>query len=99
RESCRQTAVWAQEFGGRDLTTTINVSPRQMAQDDFADLLGDAISEAGVDPERLCVEITDLSMMRDIDAAWTSMRRVKKLGVQLALDDFGTGYSSLSYMR
>jgi len=99
QESCRQTAVWMNEFADRDLTTTINVSPRQLAQSDFADMLADAIRGTGVDPERLCIEITEMSMLRDVEAAWRSMRQVKKIGVQLALDDFGTGYSSLAYMR
>ena len=98
-EACRQTALWQQEFAQRDLTTTVNVSPRQFAQSDFADVLEDAIAETGANPERLCIEITETSAVRDIDAAWSSMRLAKKLGVQLALDDFGTGYSSLAYMR
>jgi diguanylate cyclase (GGDEF)-like protein len=99
REACRQTRAWQDKFGDRDLTVTINVSPRQLGQSDFSDMLAEAINHSGVDPERLCIELTELTSRRDVDAAYTSMRRVKQLGVQLALDDFGTGYSSLSYMR
>lgn len=98
-EACRQTARWQEEFAGRDLTTTVNVSPAQLAHPDFPEILSAAIADSGADPERLCLEITEMTVIRDVEAAWASMREVKKLGVQLALDDFGTGYSSLAYMR
>jgi diguanylate cyclase (GGDEF)-like protein len=99
REACRQTRDWHDRFPERDLTTTINVSTRQLGQSDFCDVLADAIATAGVDPEHLCIELTEIMSRRDVDTAYASMYHVKQLGVQLALDDFGTGYSTLAYMR
>jgi EAL domain-containing protein (putative c-di-GMP-specific phosphodiesterase class I) len=57
------------------------------------------VADSGMPPSRLCLEMTEGSVMRDIDTAWGMLRDAKEAGIKLALDDFGTGYSSLSYLR
>ncbi len=98
-EACRQSKVWQDEHPDRELTVTINVSPRQLMQSDFADVLRDAVRTSGVAPERLCLELAEGGVTRNTDAMWAALRGVKELGVQLALDDFGVGFSSLTYIR
>jgi EAL domain-containing protein (putative c-di-GMP-specific phosphodiesterase class I) len=75
------------------------VSPRQLLQSDFVEVVAQAIKESGVDPAHLCLELTEGSLLRDVESAWATLREVKALGVHLQLDDFGTGSSSLSYLR
>lgn len=98
-EACRQCKTWEDAYPDRDLTITINVSPRQLIQTDFVDMLADAVRDTGASPERLCLEIAEGGVFRQTDLLWQTLRGVKNLGVQLALDDFGVGFSSLNYIR
>jgi len=98
-EACRQTKRWQDSYPESELTITINVSPRQLMQSDFTDVLADALRNSGADPEHICLEIAEGGAFRNTDMMWTTLRSVKGLGVQLALDDFGVGFSSLNYIR
>jgi diguanylate cyclase (GGDEF)-like protein len=99
-EVCRQTHRWQEEFPDRPpLNLKVNVTARQLAQADFVEHLRHAIETRHAEPDRLCLEITEGALVHDVEAAWTSLREVKRMGLTLALDDFGTGYSSLSYLR
>jgi EAL domain-containing protein (putative c-di-GMP-specific phosphodiesterase class I) len=98
-QACRQNKIWLDAFPHRELLTTVNVSPRQLTRPDFLERVLAIVAESGIPPERLCLEMTEGSVMRDIDAAWGMLRDAKDAGIKLALDDFGTGYSSLSYLR
>lgn len=98
-QACLQNQTWRDRFPGTDLVTTINVSPRQLADPNFIDRVLRIISATGADPSRLCLEITEGAMRSDIDATWSMLRRAKDEGIQLALDDFGTGYSTFNYIR
>jgi len=93
-EACRQQGAWRHE--GLEVSIAINVSPLQFRQRDFADRLSGIIAEAGIDPSRLEVEVTESAIMDNLDEAIKVLDRIKALGVKVALDDFGTGYSSLS---
>jgi diguanylate cyclase (GGDEF)-like protein len=97
REACRQAAEWAQEHEG--LRVFVNLSTRQLADPDIVEDVCSALEDAGLDPTRLTLEVTETAMMRDIDEARETLFALKKLGVDLAIDDFGTGFSSLSYLR
>ncbi len=97
--ACRQSVLWQQAFPARELMTTVNVSPRQLASADFMDRVLRTVEETGVDPGRLCLEITEGVVMRDIESSWSMLRAAKDAGIKLALDDFGTGFSSLGYLR
>lgn len=93
-EACQQHAKWLRE--GMQLTLAINVSPLQFRQQGFADRLHDMIANAGMDPGCLEVEVTESTVMDNINEAVGILNKIKSFGVKVALDDFGTGYSSLS---
>ncbi len=82
-----------------DLTLAVNLSPRELAQPDLVDRVQATLRNAGVDPRRLCLEITESALLDDADVALATLSQLKDAGVQLAIDDFGTGYSSLNYLR
>jgi diguanylate cyclase (GGDEF)-like protein len=97
--AARQARAWQDGWPDRHFQVAVNVSTRQLADDGFPALVTQTLRETGVRPSRLCFEITEGSIMEDIDGAWATLRSAKERGIALALDDFGTGYSSLSYLR
>jgi diguanylate cyclase (GGDEF)-like protein len=96
--ACRQTKAWQAEMG-TDLTVSVNVSGRQMADADFVADVGRALAVTGLDPRCLTLEITESVLIQDVAATVAAFQALKVLGIRLAIDDFGTGYSSLSYLR
>ncbi len=99
REACRQFRTWhAQQPQSRPLALSVNLSARQFAQADLAERIGAALSDAGLPPESLLLELTESSVMHDVRAAVTTLRALRDRGIRVALDDFGTGRSSLSYL-
>ena len=99
-EACRQVSAWSKAYPwlGK-LRVSVNVSPRQLLQAHFGDVVTRVLQRTSTHPEQLCLEITEAALMGDVVAAWAELRKVKALGVTLAIDDFGTGYSSVSYVR
>jgi diguanylate cyclase (GGDEF)-like protein/PAS domain S-box-containing protein len=97
REACATLRRVIDETGMWWLQATVNVSPRQLRQPDFAAQVTAALDEHGLEPGSLVVEITESAIMEAGAAA--ILRSLKELGVRLAMDDFGTGYSSLSHLR
>ena len=93
----RQACIDAQAWPG--IAVSVNVSPLQFRRLDFVRTVERTLSETGLDPARLELELTESTLLGNLDNAEDAMRRLKKLGVKLALDDFGTGYSSLLYLR
>ncbi len=81
------------------LTLSVNLSPRELAQPDLVDRICSQLRNAGADPTRLCLEITESALLEDADRALATLGQLKDAGVLLAIDDFGTGYSSLNYLR
>ncbi|MCW2535137.1 MAG: hypothetical protein JWQ26_836 [Modestobacter sp.] len=99
RDACRQAARWVGSCSGSTPPmVTVNLSARQVTDPRIVDQVGRALAEAGLDPGRLVLEITETVLMQDRDAAATTLWRLKALGVRIAIDDFGTGYSSLAYL-
>ncbi|MBS0232384.1 MAG: EAL domain-containing protein [Proteobacteria bacterium] len=94
REACRCAAQWHEK-----LRLAVNVSPAQIVRSDFAQLVRNVLSETGLEPYRLELEVTESLFIQDDATASTTLRRLKDLGVSVAIDDFGTGYSSLSTLR
>jgi diguanylate cyclase (GGDEF)-like protein len=86
-------------FANRPAAAHVNLSPTSIRQPNFVSTLAADLSESGLDPKHLVLEITESVMMHDVEQAASRLRAIKSLGVRLALDDFGTGYSSLSYLR
>jgi diguanylate cyclase (GGDEF)-like protein len=94
REACVEAATWSEP-----LTIAVNVSALQIHNANFAHAVHEILFETGLVPGRLELEITETALVRDLNRALATLRRVKMLGVRIAMDDFGTGYSSLSNLR
>ena len=94
RTACREAKSWTQP-----LTVAVNVSAVQIHNANFAHVLHEILFETGLPPARLELEITETALVRDLNRALATLRRIKMLGVRIAMDDFGTGYSSLSNLR
>ena len=77
----------------------VNLSPRQLAHDDLADMVEAALAASGQTGARLELEITEIALLRQHAAALATLKRLRALGVRITMDDFGTGYSSLSHLR
>jgi diguanylate cyclase (GGDEF)-like protein len=98
-QACQQTRAWHEAAPDSEpLAIHVNLSAVELHDPGIADRVLSALKAAGIEPERLVLEITE-SLIRDADASAWSLRRLRDAGVRLALDDFGTGYSSLSYLR
>lgn len=82
-----------------ELTISVNISPSQLADPWLAQRLVRLLSEAGFPPERLIIEITESSLLADLELAKAITVSLKNQGIRLALDDFGTGFSSLAHLR
>jgi diguanylate cyclase (GGDEF)-like protein len=78
---------------------SVNVSPRQFRQKDFAARVARAIEDTGISPRELRLEITESVLLDNEDSAAATLERLRELGTPLELDDFGTGYSSLAYLQ
>jgi diguanylate cyclase (GGDEF)-like protein len=100
REAVTQLARWRAEFpDGYPLSLEANLSPGQLADPGLVPAVAALVAETGLDPRDLTLEITESSLVEDLDAALRPLRQLGAIGVRLALDDFGTGYSSLTYLR
>lgn len=101
REACHQARAW-QDAGLRPMRIAVNVSAVELRAKDFVAGVRDTLTESGLDPRYLELELTETFLMQDSkDSKSTAavLQALKGMGVQLALDDFGTGYSSLSYLK
>jgi diguanylate cyclase (GGDEF)-like protein len=95
REACRAAAAWDAE---QALYVSVNLSPRQIGPR-LIDAVAAAVTESGLEPGRLALEITESVLLEDSDTAHGTLKALKALGTQIVLDDFGTGYSSLGYLK
>jgi diguanylate cyclase (GGDEF)-like protein/PAS domain S-box-containing protein len=100
QEACRRFAEWQRRFpaGGLDFIT-VNVSSRQLAQQNFMLIVEQALHQAGLKPCDLRLEITETALMDNPREAARLLRELREFGVKIYLDDFGTGYSSLSHLH
>jgi diguanylate cyclase (GGDEF)-like protein/PAS domain S-box-containing protein len=99
RAACDQVARWQRETGHDGLRLTVNVSARQMAAPDFVDTVRECLTETGLHPDSLGLEITERLLLEETPATALTIELLQALGVRLLLDDFGTGYSSLRYLQ
>ena len=93
----RQSAVLAQR--GLDLRIAINVSASMLTDQNLPLTIQQALELWDVRPDRLTLEVTENTLMQDVEGSLAILHRLKKLGTHLSLDDFGTGYSSFAYLR
>lgn len=98
QRACEQAVHWREGDPGSRKRVYVNVSARQLTDDDFVPTLERAITDSGVEPGELCLEITETALMDD-GRGPLALHAAKKLGVRVVLDDFGTGYSSLTHLR
>jgi diguanylate cyclase (GGDEF)-like protein len=96
---CRDCVQWFRERPDAPLDLAVNVSVRQLMGQGFRDTVARVLSDTGMRPSRLILEMTEGLFLDDDARAMTVLADLKDLGVRLALDDFGTGYSSLNYLR
>jgi diguanylate cyclase (GGDEF)-like protein len=98
REACAQAQAWA-KAGLPMLTVAVNVSAMQFRNETFLDDLRAILSETGLDPRYLELELTEGALMKQAELTASILSILRESGVRVAVDDFGTGYSSLSYLR
>ncbi len=99
RNSCVQARTWFRSGDG-PFQVSVNVSAAQLVQADFLREVQEALSDSGLPPPLLCLELTESVFLgKNIGSIRHLFNDLKKMGIELALDDFGTGYSSLSYLE
>lgn len=97
RTACRQLKQWLEQ-GNSSLMVAVNLSIRQFYQQNLVETVKGILTETGLSPKYLELEITE-SMMMNIEHAMKTLQALKDLGIRISIDDFGTGYSSLSYLQ
>lgn len=99
REACATLArIDGHPAAGRT-SVAVNVSARQFLQPNFVAMVESALRDAGADPSRLKLELTESIFAQDIVSIAATMTRLHQLGIRFSLDDFGTGYSCLAYLK
>jgi diguanylate cyclase (GGDEF)-like protein len=93
RHACAIAATWPE-----NLSISVNLSPRQFADEDICKVVEAALAESGLDARRLELEITEGLLLNSTPEVMRQLQALKALGVSIVMDDFGTGYSSLSYL-
>lgn len=99
-QACAQMQAWQHQF--QDLSrgiVSVNLSPRQLQAPHLVDHLQEILTLTQLDPQCLKLEITESTMMEEVDVTLAVLHHLKSLNVKLGIDDFGTGYSSLSYLN
>jgi diguanylate cyclase (GGDEF)-like protein len=96
-QACGQGAAWSRR--GYPLNISVNASARQLERPEFVEEVRTALSDSGLAPASLTIEITETVLMRKPEQTARLLSELKALGVRIAVDDFGTGYSSLAYLR
>ena len=95
---CEQLGIWKRDEKFKNMTLSVNVSPRQFMQNDFVPTIATIIKANDISPSRLKLELTENIALAEMHTVISRMEELRAIGVQLSLDDFGTGYSSLSYL-
>ena len=99
REACQQAVRWSQGRQGHPLTVRVNVSALQLAEGGLLDAIDNALTDSGLNPRRLCLEITETSLLHETSAARDNLVGIRQRGIRVAIDDFGTGYGSVTYLH
>ncbi|NKB57155.1 MAG: EAL domain-containing protein [Alphaproteobacteria bacterium] len=98
--ACATVSEWQQRFDLQNkLSMSVNLSARHISEENIVTLLDEILTQSGLAPKDLKIEITESLIMTNPELAAQTLSQIKELGVTLSLDDFGTGYSSLSYLR
>lgn len=99
-QACTQMARWQNQFdSAKDVTVAINLSKKQLRDPLLAEEITTALKASGLEGRHLALEVTEESVISDLDSAGKVLHTVKKLGVCVHMDDFGTGFSALSFLH
>lgn len=98
REACSAAARWHASHPQK-ISVAVNLSPRQFHQQNLVDVVRETLAETSLAPEYLVLELTESSLMTNLEESVETLRQLADLGVCIAIDDFGTGYSSLAYLK
>jgi EAL domain-containing protein (putative c-di-GMP-specific phosphodiesterase class I) len=100
--ACRQLAEWrapGSPAADCEVGLSVNLAARQLLWPELPAVVEEALAASGLEPSRLCLEITESVLLPDGEASIRALRRLKRTGVSIAVDDFGTGFSSLTYLK
>ncbi len=98
KEACQQVCKWQKQLGAT-IKLNVNLSARQLAQNDLVEQVEAILHETGFPAEDLRLEITETAIMRNSEEALSALKALRALNVGLCIDDFGIGYSSLSRLQ
>lgn len=98
RTACRDAMRWRRD-GGEELFVSVNVSPRQLRSGDFHEQVMHALTESGLPPRMMHLELTETAVLGDEEQARRILSSLREAGIKIWLDDFGTGFSGLSHLR
>ncbi|PCI46110.1 MAG: hypothetical protein COB51_07840, partial [Moraxellaceae bacterium] len=99
-EACRQISIWNEAgYSKHPLTISVNLSVRQLCDRKLIKMIRNVLSETGIKPQWLVLEITESMVMDSPEEKIRILEELQSFGISIAIDDFGTGYSSLSYVR
>ena len=98
RQACKQGKLW-QKMGLHPIRVAVNFAAQQLNSPDIVHRIQEVLKETELSPEYLEIEITESSVMDNIDEVNKLLRELQQMGIQITMDDFGSGYSSLSYLR
>ena len=96
--ACAQAWAWNQA-SGRRLKISVNISRRQLADENFLEIVEQALADSQLDPELLELELTELVAMEGVELTQQRLEKLQRMGVRVAIDDFGCGYSSMDHLR
>ncbi len=97
--ACSQLKKWESHADTRHFSLAVNVSAKQFKQADFVDSISAIVHKHQIDASRLKIELTESTILDNVDDTTEKMHQLKKLGIAFSMDDFGTGYSSLAYLQ
>jgi predicted signal transduction protein with EAL and GGDEF domain len=99
RMACQQLRLWQTHTNFNHLTLAVNVSPIQFNQSSFVEDVITIIHACGINPHKLKLELTESSLLKNVEYSIEKMQRLQDAGIGFSMDDFGIGYSSLSYLK
>jgi len=98
-DACRQQVIWQKRYGSDTPYMSINLSARQIVKQELVGDIKNLINETGANPHKMVLEITETTLMSDIETSQRVLAELGAMGFKLAIDDFGTGHSSLSRIK
>ncbi len=97
--ACKQLKEWESVAQARHLSLSVNVSAKQFRRPDFVDVVRHIVIDSRIEPSKLKLEVTESTVLDDVETTVIRMHELKSLGLKISMDDFGTGYSSLRYLK